>query len=239
MLRKGAWAGSRHWKAAPGGSFGRCQDGRDGVVGRRVAILVVLRVVTATAAAARTRGARLLVGLVVGVVVATVVLYAVFVAILHFWGARYLAAGSAVSVAVFTVLGALCARAMLGNSPTLCGALVAMATLFVLEFGFGRLHAVMSMRSHRAAGRARAWAVMIDGRARPDALRHVGLTAERLHERLRAGGVRHLDDVALAVLEPRGTLTVVRRGESIDPKLLVGIAGLPPGFGDVDTTGGR
>ncbi|WP_074045344.1 YetF domain-containing protein [Dermacoccus nishinomiyaensis] len=176
---------------------------------------------------------------VVGVVVATVVLYAVFVAILHFWGVRYLAAGSTMSVAVFTVLGALCARAMLGNSPTLCGALVAMATLFVLEFGFGRLHAVMSMRSHRAAGRARAWAVMIDGRARPDALRHIGLTAERLHERLRAGGVRHLDDVALAVLEPRGTLTVVRRGESIDPQLLVGIAGLPPGFGDVDTTGGR
>ncbi|HCQ18749.1 MAG TPA: DUF421 domain-containing protein [Dermacoccus sp.] len=178
-------------------------------------------------------------GGVVGVVVATVVLYAVFVAILHFWGVRYLAAGSTMSVAVFTVLGALCARAMLGNSPTLCGALVAMATLFVLEFGFGRLHAVMSMRSHRAAGRARAWAVMIDGRARPDALRHVGLTAERLHERLRGGGVRHLDDVALAVLEPRGTLTVVRRGESIDPQLLVGIAGLPPGFGDVDTTGGR
>ena len=140
-------------------------------------------------------------GGVVGVVVATVVLYAVFVAILHFWGIRYLAAGSTMSVAVFTVLGALCARAMLGNSPTLCGALVAMATLFVLEFGFGRLHAVMSMRSHRAAGRARAWAVMIDGRARPDALRHVGLTAERLHERLRAGGVRHLDDVALAVLD--------------------------------------
>ncbi len=36
-----------------------------GVVGRRVAIFVVLRVITATAAAARTRGARLLVGLVV------------------------------------------------------------------------------------------------------------------------------------------------------------------------------
>ena len=51
--------------------------------------------------------------------------------------------------------------------------------------------------------------------------------------------VGDLDDVALAVLEPRGTLTVVRRGESIDPQLLVGIAGLPPGFGDVDTTGGR
>src|SRR5699024_9948619 len=46
----------------------------------------------------------------------------------------------------------------------------------------------------------------------------------------RRGGVRHVIDTDLVVREPRGGLTVVRRGETIDERLVRGVrgAGLVP-----------
>lgn len=52
-----------------------------------------------------------------------------------------------------------------------------------------------------------------------------GLSEPALWARLRTAGVRHRDEVRLVILEGNGSLTVVRRGESIDPELLVGVAG--------------
>lgn len=76
---------------------------------------------------------------VVGVIIATTVLYVLFTSLLRRVGPRLMAGGSTLSTALLTVLGALCARAMLGDSPTLFGAVTALATLFVLEAALGSL----------------------------------------------------------------------------------------------------
>ena len=49
--------------------------------------------------------------------------------------------------------------------------------------------------------------------------------------RLRTAGLRHVDDAALVILESRGGVTVLRRGERIDARLLEGVLGaeLVPG----------
>lgn len=46
-----------------------------------------------------------------------------------------------------------------------------------------------------------------------------------LWSRLRTSGVHHLDEVALAIVEPSGALTVLRSGRAVDPRILSGVDG--------------
>jgi uncharacterized membrane protein YcaP (DUF421 family) len=64
---------------------------------------------------------------------------------------------------------------------------------------------------------------MTDGVAIPERLARVHLTEATLMIRLRRAGVRHLEDVQSAIVEADGSLTVVRKGEAVDPELLVGV----------------
>ena len=52
-----------------------------------------------------------------------------------------------------------------------------------------------------------------------------------LQSRLRLAGVRHFDEVVAVTFEPSGTISVLRRGERVDPMLLSGVVGagqVPP-----------
>lgn len=46
-----------------------------------------------------------------------------------------------------------------------------------------------------------------------------------LWSRLRTSGVHHPDEVALAIVEPSGALTVLRSGRAVDPRILSGVDG--------------
>lgn len=162
---------------------------------------------------------------VVGVIIATTVLYVLFTSLLRRVGPRLMAGGSTLSTALLTVLGALCARAMLGDSPTLFGAVTALATLFVLEAALGSLGRLSPLKRAPRFHPKRARLVIRDGEVYAAALAARGLSEPALWARLRTAGVRHRDEVRLVILEGNGSLTVVRRGESIDPELLVGVAG--------------
>ncbi|WP_218184634.1 YetF domain-containing protein [Nigerium massiliense] len=156
------------------------------------------------------------------VLLATVVLYVLFVTVLRVAGPRLLASTSVLSFAVTTLLGALTARSMLGDFPTLGGGVVAVVTLLVLELTLGRL---ASLRRMPQFAGARARVVMVNGSCLPEQLRHRGLTEQQLHGKLRRAGVVHLEDAVAVILENRGGLTIIRRGDRIDAALLDDIVG--------------
>ncbi len=163
-----------------------------------------------------------------GVLIASVVLYLVFALILQVAGPRLSANPSMLSFAVMALLGSLVARAILGNTPTLVGGLIAVTTLLVLEYLLGSLRPGIGRVFTRRGPRPTV--VMIHGHVLRWQLRHLGLSEAQLLTLLRRGGVRHVIDTDLVILEPRGGLTVVRRGETIDERLVRGVrgAGLVP-----------
>lgn len=165
------------------------------------------------------------------VVIASTVLYVGYSALLSLWGPRLFLSPSTLSLSLLTVLGAVTARAMLGHFPTLGGALVAILTLVLLESALGRLR--HASRVATASGRRgkvrrprhRPIVVMVDGHVIARTLAVVRLTEEELFARLRQSGLRHREEAALVIVEPRGTLTIVRRGTTIDRALLADVRG--------------
>ena len=165
----------------------------------------------------------------VGVVISASVLYVAVAAVLRHWGRRMATTASTGTIALVTLVGAIAARATLGDAPTLAGGLVAIGTLVVLERVFGRwMPAVRQYgRRRRPARRTGPAAVvlMVAGEPRQDELRRAGITEAALWGLLRQSGVGHRDDVGIAVLEPRGGLSVVRRDQRLDRQLLTGVRG--------------
>lgn len=160
---------------------------------------------------------------VLGVVIAAMVLYAVYAAILRAWGHRLLSSSSTLSLAAATVMGAIVARTMLGHAPTLLGGLVAMGTLVTLEGIFGEMR---NRSAWVAKHRRGAMVVLVEGAVLDGALRETRLSERDLAVRLRQAGVLSIAELGLVVLEPRGTLTVVPAGRTIDSRLLAGVRGV-------------
>ncbi|MDN5821696.1 MAG: DUF421 domain-containing protein [Brachybacterium sp.] len=158
-----------------------------------------------------------------GVLIASIVLYLVFTLILQIAGPRLSANPSMLSFAVMALLGSLVARAILGNTPTLVGGLIAVSTLLVLEYLLGSLRPGFDRVFARRGPRPTV--VMVHGHVLRWQLHHLGLREAQLLTLLRRGGVRRVIDTDLVILEPRGGLTIVRRGEKIDERLVRGVRG--------------
>ena len=65
----------------------------------------------------------------------------------------------------------------------------------------------------------------VDGRVRTDALARYGLTLPILWSTMRQAGISHPSQVALAVLEPNGRISVLRTGQPVHPRALLGVKG--------------
>ncbi|UEJ81777.1 DUF421 domain-containing protein [Brachybacterium halotolerans subsp. kimchii] len=157
---------------------------------------------------------------VLGVVASTIVLYGFFSLLMQVIGPRLMARPSAGSFVVLAVVGGITARATLGESPTMLGAVVVLSTLVVLEYVTGRFRRVPLLLR-----RTRPVVVMVDGEPIAAGLRRSRLTRGMLLDRLRVSGVLALDEVELVILEVRGTLTIVRRGSRIDRDLVSQVVG--------------
>lgn len=158
------------------------------------------------------------------VAVSAAAMYGVLSLVFRIWGRRLALNASIVGVGLVTLISAIAARAILGQSPTLAGGLVAIATLLVMEQSFGQIA--------RAVGRWRPlhWGrspvvVVVQGRLRSAALARHGLSDAQLFGLLRRQGIVDLAQVALAILEPTGSISVVRTGQRVDPALIEGVAG--------------
>lgn len=155
----------------------------------------------------------------VAVVLASTVLYLTFTAVLRLWGQRLFANRSGTGLAVVLVLGAIMGRSMLGPNVTLLGGLLCLATLLSLEWllGTGRRAGIL--------GHRRAVVVYADGELDRRALRRYHLDERIIWARLRQAGITDLDDVRALILEADGTVTILRRGTILDPRLLRNVRG--------------
>jgi uncharacterized membrane protein YcaP (DUF421 family) len=151
------------------------------------------------------------------VVVATVVIYLVFVGLLRVAGPRSLATLSLTDLACVMSLGALVGRTTLLAEPSLVTGVLALVTLFLLQ------RATLLLQRHGPwRGRLHPAPVVLvrEGRILTDALRRARVHDDELREALRHAGVVTLADVAWAVLEPTGRISVLRGGGPVDPWLV-------------------
>ncbi len=158
------------------------------------------------------------------VVLASTVLFVAVAFVLRWWGQRLVASSSAFSLAFITLIGAVAARSMLGDAPTLMGGLIALTTLLILERSFGRWPGLVpGVHPERARP---AVLIMVGGRIREQELRRYRMTQVQLWSQLRQRGIAHRADIGLVVLEPNGSLSVVRAGSTVDRALVVGVLGI-------------
>lgn len=164
----------------------------------------------------------------VGVVFATCVLYLVYALVLDVFGQYVGSSTSTFTLVLATVTGSLLARSMLGNAPTLLGGLVALTTLMLLEWVFGAGRKRSGRHQSRRPGHRRRppRIVLVEGQMQHDTLASLYLDEDDIDIRLRQMGVRSRSDVALVILESRGSLTVVRKGETIDADLVDDVPGI-------------
>lgn len=164
----------------------------------------------------------------VSVVLAAIGIYAAFLAMVRIFGPRALHGMSTFDAILVIMFGAVAARVILGYTPTLLAGVVGLATLFVLEALFGLIRA--TGRGTRLLN-SRPVLVFTDGAPLPAAMKRMHLTEAELNSALRRAGVRSRAEVACAIFEPNGHLSVLRYGELIDPALVVGVIGrerIPP-----------
>lgn len=150
--------------------------------------------------------------------------YAGFLVLVRLAGQRILAASSIFDVAAAVGLGAIMGRAILGYTPTMLAALIGWATIAVLHTAF-----TLARRSPGVERLVSPPAVLLvaDGKVLHENLRRVRMREADLHQKLRLAGVRRFDEVAAAVLERTGVVSVLRKGEPISPELLADVEGRP------------
>lgn len=165
------------------------------------------------------------------VVIAATVVYFAFTLVISLWWKHLRLANSPFTFALTVLLGAIMARTTLGDTPTLAGGLISLATLLFWEAIVDRVQ-----NSSRYSERgARGTVVMADGTVDEAELRGHGIRAADLYGALRRAGIRQLDEVGAVVLEGDGSFTVLRSGTPVDRRLLAGVRGagrLPAGLVD-------
>lgn len=160
------------------------------------------------------------------VVITTCGIYLTFMALVRVVGQRSLASLSSFDFGCVVALGAVLGRTVLLESPTLLIGVVALLTFFALQGLLGLLR--QSRRIDRFINRPPVL-LLWDGVLLEDAMRSAHVVDDEIRQRLRLAGVSRLDEVGAVVLERNGNLSVVRRGESMDPWLLEDLGGGVPG----------
>ena len=149
------------------------------------------------------------------VVLSAIGIYAAFFILIRTAGQRALASWSTMDKAIVIALGSLLGRVILGYTPTLAAGVVGLATLFGMlrlerwlrekDVGFFSSHPILLMAGSEVL---------------PEGMRRARVLEDELHFKLRQAGIRNFSEVAAAILETTGDVTVLRRGQRIDPRLL-------------------
>lgn len=140
------------------------------------------------------------------IILSTAIMYLAFMLTVRVVGRRVLSASNFAGAIAAIMLGSLAARAILGSTPTVAAGITAIATLVAIESAFHGL-----ARSHKRLA-VRPTLVFADGNPIKHALRKTHTSESDLHSAMRAAGVQSPSQVRFIVLEPRGTLSVIRAG---------------------------
>lgn len=156
------------------------------------------------------------------VVLATAGMYVALLLIVRLLGQRILSSMSSFDLAAVITFGSVMGRAALGEAPRLAGGVIALLTLVVMQATVGQIRA---LRWGARAVTNQPVLLMAGPRILAENLKRCHVLPSELQSRLRMAGVRHPGEVSAVVLETSGTVSVLRRGEPIDPMLLSGVVG--------------
>ncbi len=156
----------------------------------------------------------------VAVVLSAIGIYLAFLVLVRAFGARVLNGMGTFDVVVVITIGAVAGRVILGHPPTLAAGVIGLTCLFALEAALGE-----ARRTTRGARLVNAGPVvlMAGEEILVENLRAAHVTHAELRAALRHAGVRHRWEVTCAVFESTGRISVLRRGEGVDPRLLTGV----------------
>ena len=156
------------------------------------------------------------------VVVSTIGIYVAFLVLIRIAGQRAVAAMSTFDFAAAVAFGAVVGRVILGYTPTVLAGVIGLVTLFGLQ-------AIVSVLRRNPRVDATIsnlpQLLMADGQVLHENLRKANIVENELRERLRLAGVRGYEDVACVILERTGSVSVLRRGETISAHLIADVRG--------------
>lgn len=156
------------------------------------------------------------------VFIATTGMYLALVVFVRLLGQRVISGMSAFDLAAVIAFGSVIGRAALGESPVLGGGLVALVTLIVLQGLIGTLrHPRWGYRMVTVP----PVLLMAGSTVIKEHMERCHVMPQELQARLRSAGIRHPREVAAVTFESSGGISVLRRGEPIDPLLLSGVIG--------------
>jgi len=143
------------------------------------------------------------------VVVRTAIVYLFLVAIFRITGKREVGQMSVLELVVILIISDAVQNSMVGENTTIWAGVVAVVTLIALDFALKA--AAARVRRVRVALEGEPRLLIRDGRVLERALREESVERAELDAALRAHGVLRPADVALAVLETNGTISVIAR----------------------------
>ncbi|MGO1172838.1 MAG: DUF421 domain-containing protein [Actinomycetaceae bacterium] len=156
------------------------------------------------------------------VALATAGMYIAMVLLVRVLGQRVLSGMSSFDLVAVIAFGSVIGRAALGEAPVLAGGLVALGTLLAMQAVVGVLRRA---RWGDRAMVARPVLLMAGDQVVDEHMKKCHVLPGELQSRLRLAGVNHYGQVAAVTFEPTGTISVLRRGEPVDPLLLSGVVG--------------
>jgi uncharacterized membrane protein YcaP (DUF421 family) len=143
------------------------------------------------------------------VVLRTAVVYLFLIAIFRITGKREVGQMSVLELVVVLIISDAVQNSMVGENVTIWGGLVAVATLFALDFALKALTG--RSRRLKAAIEGEPRLIIRDGRLLERALRDENVDVDEVHAAIRRHGLLRVEDVRLGVLETDGTISVIGR----------------------------
>ncbi|WP_026534803.1 DUF421 domain-containing protein [Arthrobacter sp. H14] len=151
------------------------------------------------------------------VAVSAIGMYFTFLILIRLLGQRVLASMSSFDLAAVIALGSVAGRSILGYTPTLTAGIIGVATLLAMQAITGRIR---QSRRGSAIVSNRPLLLMAGREVLIGNLHHAHMVEDELHAKLRQAGVRATSEVACVILESTGAVSVLHRGELIEPDLL-------------------
>lgn len=154
------------------------------------------------------------------VVLAAFGIYLTFIVLVRLVGQRSLASMSSFDFGCAVALGAVIGRTVLLADPSLVSGVVALVTLFAIQGALGWLR--QYSWADRLVNRSPVLLMVGEQMLRTN-MRRAHVTEDELRQRLRLAGISRLEQVACAVLERNGQVSVLRRDAGLDPRLLADV----------------
>lgn len=152
----------------------------------------------------------------------TAIVFVAVLAGLRVFGKRELGQLSTFDLVLLLLIANTVQNAMTGPDTSLDGGLIAATVLLALNFGLSELVSRSRLVEREVVGVPTV--LITNGTVNAAALRREDLTNEELRAALREHGVEHERDVALAVLETDGSISVITKSDGAvgtidDPKM--------------------